>query len=645
MTTATANGHAPKLTAGSFLGPMRTAGYVRETINYRYHEGQSGYLTIYDVDEMLRDEQVALGRYTLRAPVYTAKWTVKADKPVASFVDRMLKKFWQQDIDKALGMLEWGSAGGELTYRTNPVNGQMEYNGFKDIYIGDMRVLESPRDRQMVGLRVQNISGGSAFGREPDLYHPRCFWVANEARWGSHYGRSRLIAAKDPWLEKRGKHGAVANRTLWAVKNSFGGGVIRFPEGVVEAAEGVFKSNYEIARELIEQILAGGNIQLPSTRDPQTGQYLWEYIPPAINGDAHQLLDYPDKLDIAILKGMGVPPEVVQAATVGGGWSGRSVPMLLFLASSDRIVDCLIRAWRRCIGDPLVKYNYGSEQYEIEPEPLAGKGGDQPQGGAGAAPPPAAPEQIQPPAQDGGQGQDAAPPQPDQGGTMGDVMADSGGNPQAMMGVDEDQQPAPLSMGPHAFSSTQLNLPPEISSLILDMAGRVDPRDLAGDGIERDVHSTVLYGLHGDDPEPVRQLVEGFGPVRIRLGEISLFPAKEASSQRGGDAYDVVKIDVDSPDLHRLHDLLAKLPHTKTHPRYVSHITLLYCKPGAGAKYAGTHDLMGREIVFDKLVYSPASGTPSEIRLVKPAALSFVGREGVQVMLRMNDAGQIEIYR
>lgn len=174
-----------------------------------------------------------------------------------------------------------------------------------------------------------------------------------------------------------------------------------------------------------------------------------------------------------------------------------------------------------------------------------------------------------------------------------------------------------LSMGPHSFSSAQFNLPQEASSLILDMAGNVDSRDLAGDGFEKEIHVTALYGLHDDDPAEVRRVVEGFGPVRIRLGEISVFPANESDVKRGGDCYDVVKIDVDSPDLHRLHQRLAKLPHTDTYPEYCPHVTLFYAKPGKGQEYAGEHPLMGQEILFNRLVFSASSGERTEIFLTK----------------------------
>ncbi len=183
------------------------------------------------------------------------------------------------------------------------------------------------------------------------------------------------------------------------------------------------------------------------------------------------------------------------------------------------------------------------------------------------------------------------------------------------------------------FSSTQFDLEAAGYSrsqgspvdAIKKMAMRIKDADLAEDGREENVHVTIKYGLHTDDAEEVQQIVSGFGPVVIKLGKSSLFPAKEAGDQRGGADYDVVKIDVvDSPDLVRLNQLISdSLECTDTHPNYKPHVTLAYVKPGLGRKYVGNSDVAGMQVNCSELVFSNQSHEKSAISLINKKAANM----------------------
>ncbi len=182
----------------------------------------------------------------------------------------------------------------------------------------------------------------------------------------------------------------------------------------------------------------------------------------------------------------------------------------------------------------------------------------------------------------------------------------------------------------HKFSSVQFNIADmgyarsqgNPAERIKAMAAKIPDSDLAEDGREEEAHVTVKYGFHTDDAEEIRRVVEDFGTVYLKLGKTSIFPAKEASSQRGGDQFDVVKIDVESEDLHRLNSLLSdSLEHTDTHPDYKPHITLAYVKPGRGKKYVGDDTVEGEEVFGARLIFSDQEGERTTI------GLSPLGRE------------------
>jgi 2'-5' RNA ligase len=165
------------------------------------------------------------------------------------------------------------------------------------------------------------------------------------------------------------------------------------------------------------------------------------------------------------------------------------------------------------------------------------------------------------------------------------------------------------------FSSTQVNLPPALARRIAAFARRIKPHHLAEKGIERESHITLKYGLHTGNVEDVRHLLAGAGPITVTLGATSIFPSRASDVQRGGSAYDVLKIDVDSPELHRLNQVLHQLPHTDSFPVYQPHVTIGYLKPGVADAYTGSHDFMGRRFVIDRVHFSSRDGTHSTIRL------------------------------
>ncbi len=129
---------------------------------------------------------------------------------------------------------------------------------------------------------------------------------------------------------------------------------------------------------------------------------------------------------------------------------------------------------------------------------------------------------------------------------------------------------------PRSHTSTQIDLTGPAADALRELAGHIDPADLHEWGVETNPHVTALFGLHEFDPEAVREKAAGFGPVRLTLGPVGVFP---------GDGYDVVYASIDSPDLRRLRERLSALPNTQTHPNYVPHATVAYVQPGAGERY------------------------------------------------------------
>jgi N12 class adenine-specific DNA methylase/2'-5' RNA ligase len=175
----------------------------------------------------------------------------------------------------------------------------------------------------------------------------------------------------------------------------------------------------------------------------------------------------------------------------------------------------------------------------------------------------------------------------------------------------------PIETGePHKFASTQADLPEPTAGLIREVGRLIVPEDaLHGEGREANPHVTVKYGLTSDDVEAVRKVLKDEPPITVTLGKTSFFPSGK------DDNGDVVKIDLASPDLHRLNAKIAEaLPHEDTHPDYVPHITLAYVTPGRGQEFAGFKTVEGNKLTLDRLTFSTSDGQLHEIPLTGGAA-------------------------
>ena len=161
------------------------------------------------------------------------------------------------------------------------------------------------------------------------------------------------------------------------------------------------------------------------------------------------------------------------------------------------------------------------------------------------------------------------------------------------------------------FCSTQINLTGFPAIHVLGLGYEIPDEDLAKDGREAVAHVTVRYGLHDDDPEKAMKIISGFGPVKLTLGKVGFFPAGKDKD------YDVVKIDVKSPDLIRLNRALGKLENTQTFS-YHPHSTIAYVKKGLGKKYADKFKTADLEVTADTIFFSDKERNQTTISLYPP---------------------------
>lgn len=161
------------------------------------------------------------------------------------------------------------------------------------------------------------------------------------------------------------------------------------------------------------------------------------------------------------------------------------------------------------------------------------------------------------------------------------------------------------------FSSVQMEFPGKIAEEIRSWGRENIPGDILTDkGREDDIHVTVKYGIHITDFTELREIFIDEKPVKVTLGKITLFETS--------DEFDVVKIDLHSPDLQRLNKVINKnFEVTDTHPVYHPHCTIAYVKKGTGCTFNGRTDFEGREIVLNRVVFSGKDNRTTEFSIKK----------------------------
>lgn len=127
-------------------------------------------------------------------------------------------------------------------------------------------------------------------------------------------------------------------------------------------------------------------------------------------------------------------------------------------------------------------------------------------------------------------------------------------------------------------------------------------------GLETEPHVTLLYGLHHDvDHDAVTDTCQNCAYPNLTLKNASCF---------NNDEYDVLKFDVDSPELHSVNAELSKFPHTTNFPDYHPHSTVAYLKKGTGQKYVDKFKDQEHQVTPNKIVYSMASGEKREYPII-----------------------------
>lgn len=334
------------------------------------------------IDMMIRDSRIQYGLSLIKGPVsaytkffssedaddpainqsvidldYHFSYKVECDdKKQETFILKMLNRFWEVALFKALRAIEFGHSSNQVFY-TKTKEGIYE---FEDLEHYDVRIAKPVSNRG-------RLAGIHLISRNKFIALPKSFVHVHQREYHKFIGRSKLINAHIPWHETWHLGGARDIRKNWYHRCSYDGGTAYIPGGSSELPDGTIVSNMEAASKIMENSVTGSFRIFPKPENAGKNERSWEFDPPKANTTPDGMPEYLQDLRIEVLEGMGIPPEVVENANSNGmgSSSGRKIPLLAFYSTLSPITSDLIHDYRCQILNPLLEVNGMNADYDI----------------------------------------------------------------------------------------------------------------------------------------------------------------------------------------------------------------------------------------------------------------------------------------
>jgi len=189
----------------------------------------------------------------------------------------------------------------------------------------------------------------------------------------------------------------------------------------------------------------------------------------------------------------------------------------------------------------------------------------------------------------------------------GAAMAMDAPGPGVEGGEMPPMQAPPLP--PARAAVARIELPEKIDHRIKEVARHIPDYFLDGNGRTKTAHITIKM-FSEDEPEDIAKVLQGEAPFRVVLGKVNIIEATESRP------YDILKVDVHSPAIRRLHNKLSEsLSGIRGGNGYQPFIKIADVQPGMGDRLIGWDGLEGESVVVKNLTFVRKDHTAHEIPL------------------------------
>lgn len=326
---------------------------------------------------MLRDPVVRIGLTLRNAALHPGEFSVEdcPSEAVAKYVYRALTTLWRESGTKLRRTKQFGFQGLQINYRHDQADKFIYPESVSDFSPADTRVLLARS--KPIGFTVRGSQRGginydiSRAIEGKKLFAPSAAWLTYEDKWNSHYGEAILVHSYPSWYEKWMNNGSKKVTQLRMIKDAYHGDVLYYPPtGVIQLPDGTKVSVRDLAREAMENKLSGGTLALPMLVDANGNPNI-KYEHAQDTGNPEGIFRWGEENDRHILLGLSVSEEIIRASETGSGYSGRSVPLSMMLASCDEEFMQILQCLDEYVVRPCVWLNFGKDvDYSIVPKPL-----------------------------------------------------------------------------------------------------------------------------------------------------------------------------------------------------------------------------------------------------------------------------------
>ena len=318
---------------------------------------------------MLGDPVVTIGLQTRNAALSAAEIKVEASNPkVKDYVEKLHKLTWNRFGATIRRTKHYGFQGLQFDYEYSEED--KRYYPTQVKHFSPWDVVPLTHKGRTVAFRVKGRRDGGGLGNS-DLIPPRGVWLTYDTENNPYFGQAITRRSYGPWYEKWMRHGYKKLSQQRMFRDAYHGEIFYYPaDKTMKTETGKVIPWSQITRQIGESRLSGATINLPTMYD-DNGNKILDYIRPQDMGTPTGILEWGKGLDTDIWYGLEVPPEIIKASSSGSGFSGRSVPFLLFLSSCNDEHTEYVNALDAFMYRPLVWLAYGPQDYTVTCTPLA----------------------------------------------------------------------------------------------------------------------------------------------------------------------------------------------------------------------------------------------------------------------------------
>jgi hypothetical protein len=319
-----------------------------------------------DVEPMLAHPRVSHCSQYFKSGIASAKFEIvsQSSEQVGKFALEEAQRFWSKFLGAVQLSYEYGRGGAELIYEIE--NGLMRLACLEPFCGLDVIPLVNSKTNKYIGIRIKGTTTG---GYKGDLPGPtsntpgKAWYHAHNKRYSRWFGTPQNYGAWRPWRRLAGKDGAEDIVDGGIYRFAFAPPIGRYPpdDQAPSNVDGVYLSNRDKMRQMLENLKSGGVVAMSSLKDE--GSYRWDVHFPTNSIDVAGLIAYTNDLEKAISLGCGVPPELIEASEVGSGYSGRAIPLEAFYLQQQTLAENLLQSWYTQIGKPLISWNFGPNNF------------------------------------------------------------------------------------------------------------------------------------------------------------------------------------------------------------------------------------------------------------------------------------------